>query len=39
MELGVNCDVFSLLNLDLALFKNEYYNMIEPGIEINEFHQ
>ncbi len=33
MELGVNYDALSVLNLDLALFKNEYYDMIEPGID------
>ena len=33
MELGLNYDAFNLLNLDLALFRNEYFDMIEPGID------
>ena len=33
VELGVNYIPFNFLNLDLAVFQNEYYNMIEPGID------
>ena len=32
-EFGVNYTPFNLLNLDLAVFNNEYYDMIEPGID------
>jgi len=32
-EFGVNYNPFNLLNLDLAVFQNEYYDMIEPGID------
>ena len=32
-ELGVNYAPFSLLNIDVAVFNNEYYDMIEPGID------
>lgn len=32
-EIGVNYIPFKLLNLDLAVFQNEYYDMIEPGID------
>ena len=32
-EFGLNYTPFDLLNLDLAVFQNEYYDMIEPGID------
>jgi len=32
-ELGANYLPFNFLNLDFAVFQNEYYNMIEPGID------
>jgi iron complex outermembrane receptor protein len=32
-ELGVNYSPFYFLNFDLAVFQNEYYDMIEPGID------
>ncbi len=32
-EIGVNYMPINLLNLDLAVFQNEYYDMIEPGID------
>ena len=33
VEFGVNYTPFTFLNLDLALFQSEYYDMIEPGID------
>jgi iron complex outermembrane receptor protein len=33
LEFGVNYILFNLLSLDLAVFQNEYYDMIEPGID------
>ncbi|GBD88356.1 vitamin B12 transporter BtuB precursor [bacterium BMS3Abin03] len=35
-ELGVNYNAFRFLNLDLAVFQNEYYNMIEAGIDTSD---
>ncbi|MGB5529130.1 MAG: TonB-dependent receptor [Ignavibacteriaceae bacterium] len=32
-EFGVNYSPFNLLNLDFAVFQNEYYDMIEPGVD------
>lgn len=32
-ELGVNYTPVSFLNLDAAVFQNEYYDMIEPGVD------
>ena len=32
-ELGINYLPFNFLNLDFTVFQNEYYNMIEPGID------
>jgi outer membrane receptor protein involved in Fe transport len=32
-EFGVNYTPFNFLNIDAALFQNEYYDMIEPGID------
>lgn len=32
-EIGLNYSPINLLNLDLAVFQNEYYDMIEPGID------
>ena len=32
-EFGVNYTPFNLLNIDVAVFDNEYYDMIEPGID------
>lgn len=32
-EFGLNYSPFNLLNLDLAVFQDEYYDMIEPGID------
>jgi len=33
VEFGLNYSPFNQLNLDLAAFSNEYYDMIEPGID------
>jgi iron complex outermembrane receptor protein len=33
VEFGLNYSPFNQLNLDLAVFNNEYYDMIEPGID------
>lgn len=33
IESGLNYSPFNPLNLDLAIFNNEYYDMIEPGID------
>jgi outer membrane receptor for ferrienterochelin and colicins len=32
-EFGVNYYPIKLINLDLAVFQNEYYDMIEPGVD------
>ncbi|MBK9098253.1 MAG: TonB-dependent receptor [bacterium] len=32
-EFGVNFTPVSFLNLDAAVFQNEYYDMIEPGVD------
>ena len=32
-ELGINYVPFNFVKLDFAAFRNEYYNMIEPGID------
>jgi iron complex outermembrane receptor protein len=32
-EFGVNYTPVSFLNLDAAVFQNEYYDMIEPGVD------
>lgn len=32
-EFGVNYTPFNFLNIDAAVFQNEYYDMIEPGID------
>jgi iron complex outermembrane receptor protein len=32
-EFGVNYTPFNFLNIDAAIFQNEYYDMIEPGID------
>jgi iron complex outermembrane receptor protein len=32
-EFGVNYSPFTSLNFDAAVFQNEYYDMIEPGID------
>ncbi|MFI5236942.1 MAG: TonB-dependent receptor domain-containing protein [Ignavibacteriales bacterium] len=32
-ELGINYTPFAPLNLDLAFFQSEYYDLIEPGID------
>lgn len=32
-EFGVNYTPFNFLNLDAAVFQNEYYDMIEPGVD------
>jgi outer membrane receptor for ferrienterochelin and colicins len=32
-ELGFNYALFNFLNFDAAVFQNEYYDMIEPGID------
>ena len=32
-EFGVNYIPLNLLNIDLSIFNNEYYDMIEPGID------
>lgn len=32
-EFGLNCSPLTLLNIDIAVFNNEYYDMIEPGID------
>ncbi|MEJ2504776.1 MAG: TonB-dependent receptor [Ignavibacteriaceae bacterium] len=32
-ELGINYVPFNFVKLDFAVFRNEYYNMIEPGID------
>lgn len=32
-EVGVNYEVIKELNLDLAAFQNEYYDMIEPSVD------
>lgn len=33
MEVGVNYEAFNCLNFDIAVFRNEYYNMIEPHLD------
>ena len=33
LEIGVNYTPLNLLNIDFAAFNNEYYDMIEPGID------
>jgi iron complex outermembrane receptor protein len=35
-EVAVNYNATDFLNLDLAVFNNEYYNMIEAGIDPND---
>lgn len=35
-EVGVNYIPFNFINLDFAVFRNEYYNMIEPGIDLSD---
>ena len=32
-EAGVNYEIIRELNIDLAVFQNEYYDMIEPGFD------
>ena len=32
-EVGVNYEVMEQLNVDFAVFNNEYYDMIEPGVD------
>ena len=32
-EVGVNYEIIKELNLDLAAFQNEYYDMIEPSVD------
>jgi outer membrane receptor for ferrienterochelin and colicins len=32
-EFGINYTPIKLLNLDMAVFQNEYYDMIEPGVD------
>lgn len=35
-ELGVNHSLLNNLNIDAAVFQSDYYNLIEPAIDIND---
>ena len=35
-EVGVNYEVIPQLNIDLAVFNNEYYDMIEPSVDATD---
>ncbi|HEX2868354.1 MAG TPA: TonB-dependent receptor [Ignavibacteriales bacterium] len=36
METGINHNFGLLINFDLALFQNEYYDFIEPGVDLTD---
>lgn len=35
-EIGANYTPLQMMNIDFAVFQNEYYDMIEPGIDPND---
>ncbi len=36
LEFGANYQLFDFVNLDVAIFQNEFYDFIEPGVDLTD---